>query len=135
MLAPHLLLARRQGLVLKISLDMLVLDIPPPEGDPSAPLQALIVDSWFDSYLGVVSLIRIKNGTIKTGQKFKIYSTGQNHNADEIGIFSPKKIKKQTLSAGEVGYIVAGIKNIKGAPVGDTLIEVGDEVTKPLDGF
>ena len=129
------LVSAKTGVGIEDLLDMLVSDIPPPEGDPSAPLQALIVDSWFDSYLGVVSLIRIKNGTIKTGQKFKIYSTGQNHNADEIGIFSPKKIKKQTLSAGEVGYIVAGIKNIKGAPVGDTLIEVGDEVTKPLDGF
>ena len=129
------LVSAKTGVGIEDLLDMLVLDIPPPEGDPSAPLQALIVDSWFDSYLGVVSLIRIKNGTIKTGQKFKIYSTGQNHNADEIGIFSPKKIKKQTLSAGEVGYIVAGIKNIKGAPVGDTLIEVGDEVTKPLAGF
>ena len=129
------LVSAKTGVGIEDLLDMLVLDIPPPEGDPSAPLQALIVDSWFDSYLGVVSLIRIKNGTIKTGQKFKIYSTGQNHNADEIGIFSPKKVKKQTLSAGEVGYIVAGIKNIKGAPVGDTLIEVGDEVTKPLDGF
>jgi len=129
------LVSAKTGVGIEDLLDMLVLDIPPPEGDPFAPLQALIVDSWFDSYLGVVSLIRIKNGTIKTGQKFKIYSTGQNHNADEIGIFSPKKIKKQTLSAGEVGYIVAGIKNIKGAPVGDTLIEVGDEVTKPLDGF
>ena len=129
------LVSAKTGVGIEDLLDMLVLDIPPPEGDPSAPLQALIVDSWFDSYLGVVSLIRIKNGTIKTGQKFKIYSTGQNHNADEIGIFSPKKVKKQTLSAGEVGYIVAGIKNIKGAPVGDTLIEVGDEVTKPLAGF
>ena len=129
------LVSAKTGVGIEALLDMLVLDIPPPEGDPSAPLQALIVDSWFDSYLGVVSLIRIKNGTIKTGQKFKIYSTGQNHNADEIGIFSPKKVKKQTLSAGEVGYIVAGIKNIKGAPVGDTLIEVGDEVTKPLAGF
>ena len=129
------LVSAKTGVGIEDLLDMLVLDIPPPEGDPSAPLQALIVDSWFDSYLGVVSLIRIKNGTIKTGQKFKIYSTGQNHNADEIGIFSPKKVKKQTLSAGEVGYIVAGIKNIKGAPVGDTLIEVADEVTKPLAGF
>ena len=129
------LVSAKTGVGIEDLLDMLVLDIPPPEGDPSAPLQALIVDSWFDSYLGVVSLIRIKNGTIKTGQKFKIYSTGQNHNADEVGIFSPKKVKKQTLSAGEVGYIVAGIKNIKGAPVGDTLIEVGDEDTKPLAGF
>ena len=95
----------------------------------------MIVDSWFDSYLGVVSLIRIKNGTIKTGQKFKIHSTGQSHNVDEIGIFSPKKIKKQTLSAGEVGYLVAGIKNIKGAPVGDTILDVSNESIEPLPGF
>ena len=116
-------------------LDMLITDIPSPEGDPDAPLQALIIDSWFDSYLGVVSLVRIKNGSIKTGQKFKIYSTGQSHNADEIGIFSPKKIKRDILSAGEVGYLVAGIKNIKGAPVGDTIVHSGDEVTIALPGF
>ena len=116
-------------------LDMLITDIPSPEGDPDAPLQALIIDSWFDSYLGVVSLVRIKNGSIKTGQKFKIYSTGQSHNADEIGIFSPKKIKRDILSAGEVGYLVAGIKNIKGAPVGDTIVQSGDEVTIALPGF
>jgi GTP-binding protein LepA len=110
-------------------------DIPSPDGSSTEPLQALIVDSWFDSYLGVVSLIRIKNGSIKTGQKFKIYSTGQSHNVDELGIFSPKKIKKDFLSAGEVGYLVAGIKNIKGAPVGDTILEAGDEITQPLPGF
>ena len=116
-------------------LDMLITDIPSPEGDPDAPLQALIIDSWFDSYLGVVSLVRIKNGSIKTGQKFKIYSTGQSHNADEIGIFSPKKIKRDILSAGEVGYLVAGIKIIKVAPVGDTIVHSGDEVTIALPGF
>ena len=129
------LVSAKTGEGLEDLLNMLVSDIPPPEGDPSAPLQALIVDSWFDAYQGVVSLIRIKNGTIKTGQKFKIYSTGQSHNADEIGIFSPKKIKKQILSAGEVGYLVAGIKDIKGAPVGDTLLEIGDEITESLPGF
>ena len=111
------LVSAKTGLGIEELLDELVSNIPPPEGSPTEPLQALIVDSWFDSYLGVVSLIRIKNGTIKTGQKFKIHSTGQSHNVDEIGIFSPKKIKKQTLSAGEVGYLVAGIKNIKGAYV------------------
>ena len=116
-------------------LDMLITDIPSPKGNPDSPLQALIIDSWFDSYLGVVSLVRIKNGSIKTGQKFKIYSTGQSHNADEIGIFSPKKIKRDILSAGEVGYLVAGIKNIKGAPVGDTIVQSGDEVTIALPGF
>ena len=116
-------------------LDKLVSDIPSPEGDSKAQLQALIVDSWFDSYLGVVSLIRIKNGTIKKGQKFQIHSNNQSHIVDDIGIFSPKKVSKNQLSAGEVGYLVAGIKDIKGAPVGDTLIESGDESTLALPGF
>ena len=129
------LVSAKTGLGIEELLDELVSNIPPPEGSPTEPLQALIVDSWFDSYLGVVSLIRIKNGTIKTGQKFKIHSTGQSHNVDEIGIFSPKKIKKQILSAGEVGYLVAGIKNIKGAPVGDTILDVSNESIKPLPGF
>jgi len=113
----------------------LVSKIPSPSGDPNSSLQALIIDSWFDSYLGVVSLIRIKNGTIKSGQKFQIHSTGQTHTVDDIGIFSPKKISKDKLSAGEVGYLVAGIKDIKGAPVGDTVIESNDQNTQALDGF
>ena len=129
------LVSAKTGVGIEDLLDMLVSDIPSPDGSPTQPLQALIVDSWFDSYLGVVSLIRIKNGSIKTGQKFKIHSTGQSHNVDELGIFSPKKVKKDFLSAGEVGYLVAGIKNIKGAPVGDTILEAGDETTKPLPGF
>ena len=116
-------------------LKMLISEIPSPVGDPNSKLQALIVDSWFDSYLGVVSLIRVKNGTIKTGQKFKIFSTGQSYNVDDIGIFSPKKTQKKELSAGEVGYLVAGIKEIKGAPVGDTIIDAGDEKTTALAGF
>ena len=129
------LVSAKTGVGIEDLLDILVSDIPSPDGSPTQPLQALIVDSWFDSYLGVVSLIRIKNGSIKTGQKFKIHSTGQSHNVDELGIFSPKKVKKDFLSAGEVGYLVAGIKNIKGAPVGDTILEAGDETTKPLPGF
>ncbi|RZO19718.1 MAG: elongation factor 4 [SAR86 cluster bacterium] len=129
------LVSAKTGEGIEDLLDMLITDIPSPKGNPDSPLQALIIDSWFDSYLGVVSLVRIKNGSIKTGQKFKIYSTGQSHNADEIGIFSPKKIKRDILSAGEVGYLVAGIKNIKGAPVGDTIVQSGDEVTIALPGF
>ena len=116
-------------------LDQLVTNIPSPEGHPNANLQALIVDSWFDSYLGIVSLIRIKNGTLKVGQKFEIHSTGQTHVVDDIGIFSPKKVSKGQLAAGEVGYLVAGIKDIKGAPVGDTVIDLNDEATEALAGF
>ena len=129
------LVSAKTGVGIEDLLDVLISDIPSPEGDPEAPLQALIVDSWFDSYLGVVSLIRIKNGSLSSGQKFKIHSTGLSHNADEIGIFSPKKVKKQKLSAGEVGYLVARIKNIKGAPVGDTIMNSADETTEVLPGF
>ena len=128
------LVSAKTGEGIENLLDKLVNKIPSPVGDPDLKLQALIVDSWFDSYLGVVSLIRIKNGTIKKGQKFKIFSNGQSHIVDDIGIFSPKKISKNELSAGEVGYLVAGIKDIKGAPVGDTLIDLNDEIV-PLPGF
>ena len=116
-------------------LDQLISNIPSPKGNPNAKLQALIIDSWFDSYLGVVSLIRIKNGTIKTGQKFQIHSNGHTHTVDDVGIFSPKKISKHQLAAGEVGYLVAGIKDIKGAPVGDTVVEPNDELAEALSGF
>ena len=129
------LVSAKTGEGIESLLQMLISDIPPPIGDYNLQLQALIVDSWFDSYLGVVSLIRVKNGKIKSGQKFKIHSTGQTYNVDDIGIFSPKKISKNELSAGEVGYLVAGIKEIKGAPVGDTIIDAGDSSTEALPGF
>ena len=129
------LVSAKTGEGIKTLLNKLVTDIPPPIGDKNKKLQALIIDSWFDSYLGVVSLIRIKNGSIKKGQKFKIFSNGQSHIVDDIGIFSPKKISQQELSSGEVGYLVAGIKDIKGAPVGDTIIDFNDDITKPLSGF
>ena len=129
------LVSAKTGEGIKILLDKLVTDIPAPTGDKNKKLQALIVDSWFDSYLGVVSLIRIMNGSIKKGQKFQIFSNGQSHIVDDIGIFSPKKISKKELSSGEVGYLVAGIKDIKGVPVGDTIIDFNDDITKPLSGF
>ncbi len=129
------LVSAKTGEGIEDLLDKLVSNIPSPKGDPEASLQALIIDSWFDSYLGVVSLIRIKNGNIKSGQKFQIHSTGQSYIVDDIGIFSPKKISKKELSAGEVGYLVAGIKDIKGAPVGDTVIESNDNQTEALSGF
>ena len=129
------LVSAKTGEGIESLLEMLISEIPAPEGNPSDNLQALIVDSWFDSYLGVVSLVRVKNGIIKAGQKFKIHSTGQTYNVDDIGIFSPKKVSKSELSAGEVGYLVAGIKEIKGAPVGDTIVEANDDTTKALPGF
>ncbi|MCP3127964.1 translation elongation factor 4 [Shewanella sp. KJ2020] len=116
-------------------LEVIVAQIPPPEGNPDAPLQALIIDSWFDSYLGVVSLVRIKHGSLKKGDKFKVMSTGQNHTADRVGIFTPKQTDKAELKTGEVGFVIAGIKEIHGAPVGDTLTLAKNGADKPLPGF
>lgn len=116
-------------------LERLVRDIPPPEGDPDGPLQALIIDSWFDNYLGVVSLIRIKNGSLRKGEKVKVMSTGQAYNADRLGIFTPKQIDRDVLNCGEVGWLVCAIKDIHGAPVGDTLTLARNPAEKSLPGF
>lgn len=116
-------------------LERLVKAIPPPKGDENAPLQALIIDSWFDNYQGVVSLVRIKNGVLKAGDKMKVMSTGQTHLVDKVGIFSPKPTETGILSTGEVGFVIAGIKDILGAPVGDTLTTVKNPSEHPLPGF
>ena len=116
-------------------LERLISDIPAPVGDPDAPLQALIIDSWFDSYLGVVSLVRVKNGTLKVGDKMLVMSTGKSHEVDGIGIFTPKREPTGILRAGEVGYVVAGIKEINGAPVGDTLTHTHKPASEMLPGF
>ncbi|QSX30822.1 translation elongation factor 4 [Shewanella cyperi] len=116
-------------------LETIVAQIPPPQGNPEGPLQALIIDSWFDSYLGVVSLVRIKHGALKKGDKFKVMSTGQAYNADRVGIFTPKMKDQDELKTGQVGYVIAGIKEIHGAPVGDTLTLAKHGAEKPLPGF
>ncbi|WP_457913435.1 translation elongation factor 4 [Candidatus Gillettellia adelgis] len=116
-------------------LERLIHDIPPPEGDAEAPLQALILDSWFDNYLGVVSLIRIKNGTLCKGDKIKVMSTGQTYNVDRLGIFTPKSIDCKRLNCGEVGWLVCAIKDILGAPVGDTLTLAHHAAHNILPGF
>ena len=116
-------------------LEELVKKIPAPAGDAEAPLQALIIDSWFDSYLGVVSLVRIVQGTMQKGDKIQVMSTGKEYNADMIGIFTPKRHELKQLNAGEVGFVVAGIKDIFGAPVGDTLTHAKKGATQPLPGF
>ncbi len=116
-------------------LEMLVKRIPPPTGDPDAPLKALIVDSWFDNYLGVVSLIRIMDGTLKQGQRLTIMSTHVMVDADDVGIFTPKRRKTGGLNTGEVGYLVAGIKDIDAAPVGDTITDARNPATTRLPGF
>ncbi len=116
-------------------LERLVKEIPPPQGDLNASLQALIIDSWFDNYLGVVSLVRVKHGTIKVGDKMQVMSTGKAYLVDGVGIFTPKRTEKNVLQAGEVGYILAGIKDILGAPVGDTITSANNPADKPLPGF
>ncbi|GAA0830191.1 MULTISPECIES: translation elongation factor 4 [Marinomonas] len=116
-------------------LERLVATIPPPEGDIDAPLQALIIDSWFDNYLGVVSLVRIKQGTLRKKDKIFIKSTKQVHPVDMAGIFTPKRKETGVLKAGEVGYVVAGIKDIHGAPVGDTITHSSTPDVAQLEGF
>ncbi len=116
-------------------LETLIHRIPPPKGDPQAPLQALIIDSWFDNYVGVVSLVRVMNGTLRTGQKMRVFSTGRSHQVDRLGRFTPKAIIEQELAAGDVGFVVAGIKEIDGAPVGDTITLENNPAAAPLAGF
>jgi GTP-binding protein LepA len=116
-------------------LEQLVERIPPPVGDADAPLQALIIDSWFDNYLGVVSLVRVKNGTMQKKQKITIMTTGKSHLVDQVGVFTPKRLEKKSLGPGEVGFMVASIKDIYGAPVGDTITSTDNPATEPLPGF
>ncbi|WP_237758270.1 translation elongation factor 4 [Legionella londiniensis] len=116
-------------------LEALVERIPPPQGELDAPLQALIIDSWFDSYLGVISLVRIVNGSLRKGNKMRVMSTGRAYDVDQVGIFTPKRTPTDALRAGEVGYVVAGIKDIQGAPVGDTLTLEKNPANAPLPGF
>lgn len=116
-------------------LERLIAKIPPPIGDSNGKLQALIIDSWFDNYLGVVSLVRVRKGTLKTGEKIRVMSTGKDYLVDQIGIFTPKRTATGVLQAGEVGYVVANIKDIFGAPVGDTLTHTNNPALEQLAGF
>lgn len=125
----------KTGLGVDDVLENIVSAIPSPEGDPEAPLQALIIDSWFDNYLGVVSLVRIKNGSLKKNDKIKVMSTGQVWGVDRLGIFTPKQVDTTELNTGEVGWVVCGIKDILGAPVGDTLTTAKNGCEKALPGF
>ncbi|MBE7215334.1 translation elongation factor 4 [Shewanella benthica] len=125
----------KTGVGIEDVLEVIVAQIPPPEGNKEGPLQALIIDSWFDSYLGVVSLVRVKHGVLKKGDKFKVMSTGVNHTVDRVGIFTPKQTDTAEIGTGEVGYVIAGIKEIHGAPVGDTLTHAKNGATEPLSGF
>ena len=128
-------ISAKTGLGVKDVLEQLVQLVPPPSGDENGPLQALIIDSWFDSYLGVVSLIRIVNGSIRRKQKIMIMSTGKSFLVDKVGVFTPKRLEKDSLNTGEVGYMVASIKDIFGAQVGDTITSTDNPADQQLAGF
>ncbi len=116
-------------------LESLIERVPPPKGERDLPLSALIIDSWFDNYLGIVSLVRVMQGRLSKGQKILIMSTGRRVQVDKVGIFTPKREEREVLQAGEVGFVVAGIKEIEAAPVGDTLTDAAVPVNEPLPGF
>ncbi len=125
----------KSGVGIEDLLEQLVAEIPAPAGDPEAPLQALIIDSWFDNYVGVVSLVRVVNGRLSKKMRFKVMSTGRTYGADRVGLFTPKMTDTESLEVGQVGYLIAGIKDIDGAPVGDTLTEDKRPCEDALPGF
>lgn len=125
----------KSGIGIEETLEEIVRAVPPPEGDLDAHLQALIIDSWFDNYLGVVSLVRVKNGVLKKGDKITVKSTGRTHVVDRLGLFTPKMNELKELKAGEVGFICASIKEIQGAPVGDTITHSSTPDVAQLPGF
>jgi GTP-binding protein LepA len=116
-------------------LEALIAKVPPPKGDPDAPLQALIIDSWFDNYVGVVMLVRVKNGTLRPKDKIKMMATGAQYPVESLGVFAPKSTTLASLSAGQVGFIIAGIKELQAAKVGDTVTLSGRPAEEPLPGF
>ncbi len=115
-------ISAKDGLGVKDLLEKIIREIPAPEGSIAEPLQALIIDSWFDQYLGIVSLVRVVNGEINLGDKIKFSSNNNVHLVEKLGVFTPKRLEKTKLVAGEVGFICAGVRSIKGAPVGDTIV-------------
>ncbi len=129
------LVSAKTGEGIQDVLEELIKRIPPPQGDADAPLKVLIVDSWFDNYVGVVSLVRIVDGRLSRRDKIRVMSTGRNFQVEKLGKFTPKPVERQMLQAGDVGFLVAGIKDIDGAPVGDTLTLVNVPAETPLPGF
>ncbi|NIF81060.1 elongation factor 4 [Paraburkholderia sp. Cy-641] len=125
----------KTGLGVEDVLEALIAKVPSPKGDPDAPLQALIIDSWFDNYVGVVMLVRIVNGTLRPKDKIRLMATGAQYPVEHIGVFTPKSKNLESLSAGQVGFIIAGIKELAAAKVGDTVTLVGQPALEPLSGF
>lgn len=125
----------KSGIGIEDILETVVSKIPPPEGNPDGPLKALIIDSWFDNYVGVVMLVRVKDGQVRPKDKIKFMATGAEHLVEQVGVFSPKSVQREVLNAGEVGFIIAGIKELKSAKVGDTITLMKTPATEPLPGF
>lgn len=125
----------KTGLGVQDILESLIKKVPPPKGDPEAPLQALIIDSWFDNYVGVVMLVRIVNGTLRPKDKIRFMATEAQHLVESVGVFTPKSLSRSELTAGQVGFIIAGIKELKAAKVGDTITLVSNPASAPLPGF
>ncbi len=132
----------KTGMGIEEILEMVVAQVPPPKGNPDGPLRAMIIDSWFDAYVGVVMLVRVVDGRLGKGERFKMMATGTMYNADNVGVFTPSNEPRQSLEAGEVGYIIAGIKELQAAKVGDTITllkpgtgGVAFTATEPLPGF
>lgn len=125
----------KTGMGIDEILERVVERIPAPQGDPAAPLQVLIIDSWFDNYVGVVMLVRVVNGTIKPKDKIRLMATGANHLVEQVGVFTPKSQTRPELSAGQVGFVVAGIKELKHARVGDTVTNAAKPAEEALPGF
>ena len=128
-------ISAKKGIGIEELLEQIVALIPPPKGNQDEPLKALIIDSWFDNYLGVVSLVRVVDGNMPVGKKMRVMSRKRDYLIDDVGIFTPRHKSKSSLNTGEVGYVVAGIKNIDGAPVGDTLTLADNPADRPLSGF
>ncbi len=130
-----ILTSAKNGTGIKDVLERMIKDIPPPAGEPDAPLKALLYDSWFDVYRGVIVLVRVYDGEVKTGTPVELMSNGSLYTVEEVGYLTPKMVRTGTLRAGEVGYIIAGIKDIRKARVGDTITESGRKTAAPLPGF
>lgn len=129
------LCSAKTGLGIDDILERIVSDVPPPKGDENAPLQALIIDSWFDNYVGIVTLVRVVNGVIRPKDKVKLMASGATHLVEQVGVFTPKAKQRDCLKPGEVGFVVSGIKELKDARVGDTFTSVANPAAEPLPGF
>ena len=125
----------KTGLGIDEILEAVIARVPPPKGDPKAALQALVIDSWFDNYVGVVMLVRVFNGTLRPKDRIRLMATGALHLTEHVGVFTPKSVARENLSAGEVGFVIAGIKELKSARVGDTITSEKQGALAPLPGF